>query len=78
MAEADRLRDAFVLAQAILGGKHLNVDYRTFSRRTVGDSKALERLEGAVVRLLGGIIEFPPEANTTSPVPNNIKPAQQT
>jgi len=57
-----RVRDAFVLAQAILDGKHLNVDYRTFSRRTVGDSKALERLEGAVVRLLGGIIELPPEA----------------
>lgn len=61
-ADAERLRDAFVLAQAILDGKHLNVDYRTFSRRTVGDSKALERLEGAVVRLLGGIIELPPEA----------------
>jgi Uncharacterized protein conserved in bacteria C-term(DUF2220) len=62
VTEADRLRDAFVLAQAILEGKHLNVDYRTFSRRTVSDSKALERLEGAVVRLLGGIIELPPEA----------------
>ncbi|MGC0322565.1 hypothetical protein ABIG06_003194 [Bradyrhizobium sp. USDA 326] len=61
-ADADRLRDAFVLAQAILDGKHVNVDYRTFSRRIVGDSKTLERLEGAVVRLLGGIIELPPEA----------------
>jgi hypothetical protein len=60
--EADRLRDAFVLAQAILDGKHLDVDYRTFSRRTVGDSKALERLEGAVVRLLKGIVELPPGA----------------
>ncbi|WP_247831258.1 hypothetical protein [Bradyrhizobium sp. 200] len=62
-AGADRLRDAFVLAQAILDGKHLNVDYRTFSRRAVGHSKTLERLESAVVRLLGGIIDFPPEAN---------------
>lgn len=60
--EVDRLRDAFVLAQAILDSKHLNVDYRTFSRRTVGDSKALERLEGAVVRLLHGIVDLPPEA----------------
>jgi hypothetical protein len=51
-----------VLAQAILDGKHVNVDYRTFSRRIVGDSKTLERLEGAVVRLLGGIFELPPEA----------------
>ncbi len=58
-ADADRLRDAFVLAQAILDGKHVNVDYRTFSRRTVGHSKTLERLESAVVRLLGGIIDFP-------------------
>lgn len=61
-AEADRLRDAFVLAQAILEGKHLDVDYRTFSRRTVGDSKTLERLEGAVVRLLNGIVDLPPGA----------------
>lgn len=61
-ANADRLRDALVLAQAILDGKHVNVDYRTFSRRTVGHSKTLERLESAVVRLLGGIIDFPPEA----------------
>jgi hypothetical protein len=61
-AEAERLRDAFVLAQAILDGKHLNVDYRTFSRRTVGDSKTLERLEGAVVRLLNGVVDLPPAA----------------
>jgi len=61
-ADADRLRDAFVLAQAILDGKHVNVDYRTFSRRTVGNSKTLERLENAVVRLLGAIIDLPPEA----------------
>jgi len=61
-AEADRLRDAFVLAQAILDGKHLDVDYRTFSRRTVGDSKTLERLEGAVVRLINGIVDLPPGA----------------
>ncbi|WP_233443168.1 Wadjet anti-phage system protein JetD domain-containing protein [Bradyrhizobium brasilense] len=40
----------------------MDVDYRTFSRRTVGDSKALERVEGAVVRLLGGILELPPGA----------------
>jgi Uncharacterized protein conserved in bacteria C-term(DUF2220) len=61
-SEADRLRDAFVPAQAILDGKHLDVDYRTFSRRTVGDSKTLERLEGAVVRLLNGIVDLPPGA----------------
>jgi hypothetical protein len=33
-AEADRLRDAFVLAQAILGGKHLNVDYSGIMAQT--------------------------------------------
>ncbi|MBY5534935.1 hypothetical protein HFO42_12565 [Rhizobium leguminosarum] len=26
--------------------QHLDLDYRTFSRRIVADSKALERLEG--------------------------------
>ncbi|WP_141342382.1 Wadjet anti-phage system protein JetD domain-containing protein [Bradyrhizobium sp. USDA 3458] len=61
-SDVDKLRDAFALAQAILENRHLDVDYRTFSRRTVGDSKALERVEGAVVRLLGGILELPPGA----------------
>lgn len=60
--DVDKLRDAFVLTQAILEKKHLDVDYRTFSRKMVGDSKALERVEGAVVRLLGGILELPPGA----------------
>lgn len=61
-SDVDKLRDAFTLAQAILDNKHLDVDYKTFSRRTVGYSKTLEHVEGAVVRLLGGIIEFPPGA----------------
>ncbi|MGY3653348.1 hypothetical protein ACVJ19_000011 [Bradyrhizobium sp. USDA 376] len=61
-SDVETLRDAFVLAQAILANKHLGVDYKTFSRRTVGHSKTLERIEGAVVRLLSGILEFPPGA----------------
>ncbi|ANW03200.1 Wadjet anti-phage system protein JetD domain-containing protein [Bradyrhizobium icense] len=61
-SDVERLRDAFALAQAILDNKHLDVDYKTFSRKTVGDSKTLERNEGAVVRLLSGILEFPPGA----------------
>ncbi|WP_225648390.1 hypothetical protein [Bradyrhizobium australafricanum] len=50
--------------QAILDNKHLNVDYKTFSRRTVGHSKTLERIEGAGVRLLRGILGFPPGRGT--------------
>ncbi len=61
-SDVDKLRDAFALAQAILDNKHLDVDYKTFSRRTVGYSKTLEHIEGAVVRLLAGILEFPPGA----------------
>ncbi|SFN77510.1 hypothetical protein SAMN05216573_12138 [Bradyrhizobium sp. Rc3b] len=61
-SEVETLRDAFVLAQAILDNRHLDVDYKTFSRRAVGHSKTLERIEGAVVRLLSGILEFPPGA----------------
>lgn len=61
-SDVEKVRDAFKLAQAILDKQHLDVDYRTFSRRTVGDSKTLERIERAVVRLLGGILEFPPGA----------------
>jgi hypothetical protein len=50
------------MAKAILEGKHRGVDYRTFSRRIAGDSKALERVEGAVVRLLASALELPPVA----------------
>jgi hypothetical protein len=61
-SDVEKARHAFALAQAVLDGKHLDVDYKTFSRKTVGDSKALEHVEGAVVRLLGGILELPPGA----------------
>jgi hypothetical protein len=60
--DVDRLRPAFALAKAILEGRHQGIDYRTFSRRIAGDSKALERLEGPVVRLLGSTLELPPNA----------------
>jgi hypothetical protein len=60
--DVDRLRGAFDLAKAILEGRHRDTDYRTFSRRIVGDSKALERVEGPVVRLLSSTLEFPPHA----------------
>ena len=54
-----RLRSALSLAQAVLDGRHMGVDYRTFSRRVAGDSKALEKAEGAVVRLLSGVLDLP-------------------
>jgi len=60
--DAERLRTALLLAKAILEGRHRGVDYRTFSRRIAGDSKALEKLEGAVVRLLSSALELPPAA----------------
>jgi hypothetical protein len=62
LSDVDRLRSAFDLAKAILEGRHRGTDYRTFSRRIVGDSKALERVEGAVVRLLSSTLELPPHA----------------
>jgi Wadjet protein JetD, C-terminal len=60
--DVDKLRGALELAQAVLDGKHIDVDYRTFSRRITGESKALERVESAVVRLIVGIRDLPPEA----------------
>jgi hypothetical protein len=60
--DAEKLRIAFALAQAILDGKHAGSDYRTFSRRIAGDSKVLERCQGVVVRLLAKIIDLPPGA----------------
>jgi hypothetical protein len=60
--DVDRLRSAFNLAKAILEGRHRGTDYRTFSRRIAGDSKALERVEGPVIRLLSATLELPPHA----------------
>jgi hypothetical protein len=60
--DADRLRLALVFAKAILDNKHRGVDYRTFSRKLAGDSKALDKLEGAVVKLLSSAMELPPGA----------------
>jgi hypothetical protein len=60
--DVERLRTALFLAKAILEGRHRGVDYRTFSRRIAGDSKALERVEGAVVRFLASALELPPAA----------------
>jgi Uncharacterized protein conserved in bacteria C-term(DUF2220) len=62
LSDIDRLRSAFKLAKAILEGRHRGIDYRTFSRRIAGDSKALERVEGPVVRLLSATLDFPPHA----------------
>jgi hypothetical protein len=61
-SDVERLRIALLLAKAILDDRHKGIDYRTFSRRIAGDSKALERVEGAVVRLLGQVLELPPAA----------------
>lgn len=60
--DVEKVRSALLLAQAILDDRHVEVDYRTFSRRVTGDSKALERVEGAVVRLLVGLRDLPPGA----------------
>jgi hypothetical protein len=61
-ADVDRLRTALILAMAILDGRHRGVDYRTFSRRIAGNSKALDKVEGAVVKLLSAAIDLPPSA----------------
>lgn len=53
-------RLAFQLATGIVAGDHVGSDYRTFSRSVAGDSKALERLEAAVLRILSTAIELPP------------------
>lgn len=60
--DVQAVRAAIVLAQAIVDGRHLGLDYRTFSRKITGNSKALERLEAAVLRLVGAAIDLPPAA----------------
>jgi hypothetical protein len=61
-SDVGRLRLALLLAKAIWEGRHRGADYRTFSRRVTGESKALEKLEAVVVRILDPVLEFPPEA----------------
>lgn len=53
------LRKALQLAQALAEGKHRGLDYRTFSLRTAGGSKDLERLETAVLRILSAASKLP-------------------
>lgn len=60
--DVQAVRAAIVLAQAIVDGRHIGLDYRTFSRKITGNSKALERLEAAVLRLVGAAIDLPPAA----------------
>ena len=64
--DAVSMRNAVRLAQAIIEQQHLDLDYRTFSRRIVADSKALERLEGAVLQLVGAVLDLPPASSPRS------------
>lgn len=59
-SRAIELQHALRLAQGILEGRHEGLDYRTFSRRACADSKALERVEAAVVELLRDLISWSP------------------
>ncbi|NIA70987.1 hypothetical protein HBA54_20515 [Pelagibius litoralis] len=56
------MRNALKLAQGIVEGVHVGQDYRTYSRRVTRNSKALERVETAVLRLVSNVVEVPPEA----------------
>jgi hypothetical protein len=60
--DIEKVRHAFMLAQAILDQRHLDLDYRKFSSLITGHTKVLERMESSVVRLLGGILDLPSEA----------------
>lgn len=50
--ESDGLSEVMRLTHGIVHWAGRDIDHRTFSRRTVGDSKALERHEGRVAALL--------------------------
>ncbi|MGK2740359.1 Wadjet anti-phage system protein JetD domain-containing protein [Tepidicaulis sp. LMO-SS28] len=50
--DSDDLIEVFRLTHGIIHWAERDIDHRTFSRRTVGDSKALERHEGRVAALL--------------------------
>ncbi len=50
--DSDGLIEVFRLTHRVVHWPGRDIDHRTFSRRTVGDSKALERREGRVAALL--------------------------
>lgn len=50
--DSDGLIEVLRLTHGAVHGAGRDIDHRTFSRRTVGDSKALERREGRVAALL--------------------------
>jgi Uncharacterized protein conserved in bacteria C-term(DUF2220) len=66
--DADKLRWALMLAQAILDRKadpnhrHLTIDYQSFSEQVTRNTKTLKKLEGAVVSLLRKVLDLPAEA----------------
>jgi hypothetical protein len=66
--DADKLRSALKLAQAILerttdpDRRHITVDYQSFSEKVTGKTKTLKKLEGAVVSLLRKVLDLPVEA----------------
>jgi hypothetical protein len=66
--DADKLRWALKLAQAILDRKadpnhgHVTIDYQSFSEQVTRKSKMLKKLEGAVVSLLRQVLDLPDDA----------------
>ncbi len=57
------LRTCLLLAQAILDRRHEGLDFRTFSRRVAGDSKALENLQQPIIRLVTRVLEASHESD---------------
>lgn len=57
--DAPAMRVALRLAQAVVEGRHVGLDYRTFSKRVAGNSKSLEESEALVLRLVRTVVDLP-------------------
>ena len=58
VTEPEKLVNSIVATQSLLEGKHTGLDMRTFSRRVLKDSKAIEKLKGSIIKLCRRVFDL--------------------
>lgn len=58
VTEPEKLVNSIIATQSLLDGKHTGLDMRTFSRRVLRDSKAVEKLKGPIIKLCRKVFDF--------------------
>lgn len=58
VTEPEKLVNSIIATQSLLDGKHTGIDMRTFSRRVLRDSKAIEKLKGPIIKLCRRVFDL--------------------